>query len=296
VSDVIIKVEDVVKVYKVKDGGVTALRGVSFEVYRGEFLIIMGPSGSGKTTLLNLIGGLDTPSSGRIYVDKRQIDRMSEWELNEYRLRKVGIVFQFLNLIARLTARENIELPMIAAGIPPKERDERISYLLNKLGIGDKADRLVEELSGGEQQRVALAAALANDPPIILADEPTAELDKDNIERVIRFMRELSSKGKTIIVNTHDPRVSIMSDRVILLEDGMIKGIYTPTEVQRESKKEFMSIADYFRKRIDEINEEIRELLDIFREGKMEVENFIKKYNELKTIKEVYMKELRIAH
>ena len=295
-SDVIIKVEDVVKVYKVKDGGVTALRGVSFEVYRGEFLIIMGPSGSGKTTLLNLIGGLDTPSSGRIYVDKRQIDRMSEWELNEYRLRKVGIVFQFLNLIARLTARENIELPMIAAGIPPKERDERISYLLNKLGIGDKADRLVEELSGGEQQRVALAAALANDPPIILADEPTAELDKDNIERVIRFMRELSSKGKTIIVNTHDPRVSIMSDRVILLEDGMIKGIYTPTEVQRESKKEFMSIADYFRKRIDEINEEIRELLDIFREGKMEVENFIKKYNELKTIKEVYMKELRIAH
>jgi len=135
-SDVIIKVEDVVKVYKVKDGGVTALRGVSFEVYRGEFLIIMGPSGSGKTTLLNLIGGLDTPSSGRIYVDKRQIDRMSEWELNEYRLRIVGIVFQFLNLIPRLTARENIELPMIAAGISSKERDERISYLLNKLGIG----------------------------------------------------------------------------------------------------------------------------------------------------------------
>lgn len=295
-SDVIIKVEDVVKVYKVKDGGVTALRGVSFEVYRGEFLIIMGPSGSGKTTLLNLIGGLDTPSSGRIYVDKRQIDRMSEWELNEYRLRKVGIVFQFLNLIPRLTARENIELPMIAAGISSKERDERISYLLNKLGIGDKADRLVEELSGGEQQRVALAAALANDPPIILADEPTAELDKENIERVIKFMRELSSKGKTIIVNTHDPRVSVMSDRVILLEDGMIKGIYRPTEVQRESKKEFMSIADYFRKRIDEIDEEIRELLDIFREGKIEVEYFIKRYNELKTVKEVYMKELRITH
>ena len=295
-SDVIIKVEDVVKVYKVKDGGVTALRGVSFEVYRGEFLIIMGPSGSGKTTLLNLIGGLDTPSSGRIYVDKRQIDRMSEWELNEYRLRIVGIVFQFLNLIPRLTARENIELPMIAAGISSKERDERISYLLNKLGIGDKADRLVEELSGGEQQRVALAAALANDPPIILADEPTAELDKENIERVIKFMRELSSKGKTIIVNTHDPRVSVMSDRVILLEDGMIKGIYRPTEVQRESKKEFMSIADYFRKRIDEVDEEIRELLDIFREGKIEVEYFIKRYNELKTVKEVYMKELRITH
>jgi len=160
----------------------------------------------------------------------------------------------------------------------------------------DKADRLVAELSGGEQQRVALAAALANDPPIILADEPTAELDKENIERVIKFMRELSSKGKTIIVNTHDPRVSVMSDRVILLEDGMIKGIYRPTEVQRESKKEFMSIADYFRKRIDEVDEEIRELLDIFREGKIEVEYFIKRYNELKTVKEVYMKELRITH
>ena len=290
----IIKVDDVVKVYQTGVSGVTALKGVTLEIYRGELAIIMGPSGSGKTTLLNLISGLDRPSSGRIYVLGKDVGRMSERELNQFRLRDVGIVFQFLNLISRLTARENIELPMIISGKDREYIRRRVDYLASKLDISDKLDKMVEDLSGGEQQRVAIAAALANDPPIILADEPTAELDGENIKRVLSLFKELTAEGKTIVVNTHDPRVAREGSRVFLLEDGELKGVYRPRELSSgfESSK---GISEFIERRLVEVREEISNLVDEFRGGKISIDDFIKRYNKLKTLEEVLVNEFRLT-
>jgi len=290
----IIKVEDVVKVYHTGESGVTALKGVSLEIFKGELAVIMGPSGSGKTTLLNLISGLDRPSSGRIFVLGREVNRMGEGELNRFRLRDVGIVFQFLNLITRLTARENIELPMIIAGNDRRYIDERVEYLSKKLDIYDKLDKMVEDLSGGEQQRVAIAAALANDPPILLADEPTAELDGENIKRVLSLFKELTSSGKTVVVNTHDPRVAREGTRVFLLEDGELKGIYRPRELASgfESSK---GIAEFIENRLEEVRSEISNLIEEFRGGKIGVDDFIKRYNKLKTLEDILLNEFRIT-
>ena len=291
--DKVVVVEDVVKVYTVGDRGVTALRGVSFEVFKGELAIVMGPSGSGKTTLLNLIAGLDKPSSGTVYVFGHDLTRLGEGELNNLRLHRIGVVFQFLNLISRLTARENIELPMLVAG---KSRDyirRRVEELAGKLGIEDKLDKMVEDLSGGEQQRVAIAAALANDPELLLADEPTAELDSENIRRVLSLFKELTESGKTVIVNTHDPRVAREGDRVFLLEDGMLQGIYRPRELTSdiESSK---SISEYISRRLEELREEMERLVEEFRNGSIGPEDFIKRYNRIKTLEEVFRDEFRV--
>jgi len=259
-ADPIYVVEDVVKVYPMGESGVVALRGVSLEVYRGEFLVIMGPSGSGKTTLLNLLSGLDMPSSGRVLLEGRSLSSMREEELEELRLRRIGVVFQFLNL-------EDV-------------RRERIEHLAGRLGIKDKLDKLVEELSGGEQQRVAIAAALANDPDIILADEPTAELDSENIRRVVELLREEVDRGKTVVVNTHDPRVAREADRVVLLEDGQVVGIYRPAEVASLEGME-KSVSDYIRRRLEEIRGEMDRLVEEFRGGKLSAEEFIRRYNRL---------------
>lgn len=291
--DKVVVVDDVVKVYIVGDRGVTALRGVSLEIYRGELAIIMGPSGSGKTTLLNLIAGLDRPSSGNAYVLGNNLNIMDDDELNRLRLYKIGIVFQFLNLISRLTARENIELPMLVSGRSRDYISSRVEYLTSKLGIGDLLDKMVEDLSGGEQQRVAIAAALANDPEILLADEPTAELDSENIKRVISIFRESVDSGKTVIVNTHDPRVAREGDRVFLLEDGVLKGIYRPRELTSdvESSK---SISEYIRRRLEELRSELERLTMEFRDGVIGAEEFIKRYNRIKTLEEVFRDEFRV--
>jgi len=291
--DKVVVVEDVVKVYTVGDRGVTALRGVSLEVFNGELAIVMGPSGSGKTTLLNLIAGLDKPSSGSVYVFGRDVTRLGEGELNNLRLHRIGVVFQFLNLISRLTARENIELPMLVAGKPRDYIKRRIDELADKLGIRDKLDKMVEDLSGGEQQRVAIAAALANDPELLLADEPTAELDSENIKRVLTLFKELTENGKTVIVNTHDPRVAREGDRVFLLEDGLLQGIYRPRELTSdlESSK---SISEYISRRLEELREEMKRLVEEFRRGEIGPDEFIKRYNRIKTLEEVFRDEFRV--
>ena len=221
----IIDVVDVHKIYRLGSIEIYALRGVSFSVKKGEFLCIMGPSGSGKTTLLNIIGTLDKPTKGRVIVDGRDITRLRERELTEFRLRKIGFVFQFYNLIPVLTALENVELPMIFAGIPKKERKRRAEYLLRLVGLEDRMNHRPDELSGGEQQRVAIARALANNPSIILADEPTGELDTDTSRRVLDVFREVSrAEGVTVIIVTHDPIVAEYADRIIYLRDGKIQG------------------------------------------------------------------------
>ncbi len=195
----VVYVKDLVKIYKTGPVAVQALRGVSLTVYEGEIIAIMGPSGSGKTTLLNIIGGVDKPTAGSVIVDGQDISFLPEKDLQRYRLYKVGYIFQFFNLIPTLTALENVVLPMIMAGKKHSEAVERGKELIKLVGLTGKEKRLPEEMSGGERQRLAIAVALANDPPIILADEPTGELDIVNAEKVMEVMVSLARQGKTVI-------------------------------------------------------------------------------------------------
>jgi len=186
-------------------------------------IAIVGVSGCGKTTLLNLVGGVDIPDSGLIQVGDREISKLNDRALESHRLHHVGFIFQSYNLISAVTAFKNLEFPMTIAGLPPKERRERARSLLDIVGISDEADKRPDELSGGEQQRVAIAVALANDPGLILADEPTANLDKGNLEVVTRLLVTLSKRfGKTVIIATHDPRVARIADRTVTMENGQI--------------------------------------------------------------------------
>ncbi len=283
-------VNEVVKVYKAGETSVHALKGVSMEVNPGEIVTIMGPSGSGKTTLLNLIGGIDKPTAGSIIVDGNDITRYDEFKLRRYRLYRVGYVFQFFNLVPTLTVLENIVLPILIAGRSGDEAVRRARELLAKVGLADKEKRFPEDLSGGERQRVAIAVALANDPPLILADEPTGELDIVNAENVMKFLVELARSGKTIIVSTHDPRIARMTDRIYMLEDGRILGEYTPEKLTGSSAVSEIGferqIVDYFKKRIGSLRRELVELERKYKEGKISTEDFIEKYSEIKnTIK-----------
>jgi len=228
VADAVV-VERVIKVYESGVERVAALREVSLRVAEGEVVAIMGPSGSGKTTLLNLIAGIDRPTSGRVIVYGREVSAMGEEELRRYRLETVGYVFQQYNLIPTLTALENVLLPMMLRGSPDRERALR---LLAAVGLEGKEGRLPEQLSGGEQQRLAIAVALANDPPLLIADEPTGELDIATGEKIVRLiLSQARDHGKTVIMTTHDPRVARMADRVVLIEDGRIVGSYEPREI-----------------------------------------------------------------
>jgi putative ABC transport system ATP-binding protein len=202
---------------------VHALDGVSISVEKGEFLGVMGPSGSGKSTLLNLVGGLDRPSAGQIWVEGREITTLDENELAAYRRREVGFVFQAFNLIATMTALQNVAFPMFFARVPPACRRERGRYLLEAVGLAKRTDHRPTELSGGEQQRVAIARALANDPAIILADEPTGNLDSNTGAEVMSVLARLNEEqGRTIVVVSHDPTVIDFVRRSIHLLDGRI--------------------------------------------------------------------------
>jgi len=215
--------KDLEKTYMLGEIKVHALRGVDVRLKPGEFVAVMGPSGSGKTTLLNLIGALDTPSKGSILVGGKNIAKMSERELTEIRRKKIGFVFQFYNLIPVLTAFENVELPMIIAGVPKKERTKRVRELLKLIGLSDRGGHRPDELSGGEQQRVAIARAIANKPSIILADEPTGDLDTKTGKEVITVLKNLAKKeGVTVLMVTHDPVVAAMADRILEMRDGKI--------------------------------------------------------------------------
>ncbi|WXG46083.1 MAG: ABC transporter ATP-binding protein [Candidatus Atabeyarchaeum deiterrae] len=220
---VIVETKDLVKTYKLGGNIVNALRGVNLRVMKGEAVAIMGPSGSGKTTLLNVIGALDTPTSGRVVIDGVDISRMSDKELTMIRRHKIGPIFQFYNLIPVLTAFENVELPMIFARYPKTIRTKRTRRLLSVVGLGDRMDHRPDELSGGEQQRVAIARALANNPSIILGDEVTGDLDTKTGQEIVKMLLRLSKeKRRTLIIVTHDPNVGAKMDRILRIMDGQI--------------------------------------------------------------------------
>jgi putative ABC transport system ATP-binding protein len=219
----IIALKDVWKVYEMGDVKVEALRGLNLEVDKNEFLAIMGPSGSGKSTAVNMVGCLDIPTKGEIYLEGKNIANLSESELAQIRGRKIGFIFQQFNLIGTLTALENITLPMMFQGFPAAERERKAKELLELVQLGDRINHKPTELSGGQQQRVAIARALAVDPEVILADEPTGNLDSKTGTIVMDFLRKLhDEKKKTIIMVTHDQRVARAADRVEYLHDGRI--------------------------------------------------------------------------
>ena len=224
-NKVVVETVNLCKVYRMGLTEIHALRNVNLKVYRGEMIAVVGPSGSGKTTLLNLIGTLDKPTSGKIYIDGDDITTKSEKELTLLRRKKIGFVFQFYNLIPVLTAYENVELPLLVSGVPKKEREERVKRLLEMVGLGDRMNHRPDELSGGEQQRVAIARALVNNPSIILADEPTGDLDTETGLMVVQLMKKLAKEeNSTVIMVTHDPQISEIADRIIYLRDGKIIG------------------------------------------------------------------------
>ncbi len=225
----LVSVEDLWKVYRVEKVEYPALRGVDMEVYEGEFLAVVGPSGSGKSTLLHIIGGLDTPTKGRVVVEGSDISGFNGSKLADYRNRMVGFIFQFYNLLPYLRAVENVELPMAIAKVNPKRRRERALELLRLVGLGDKAFKRPTELSGGEQQRVAIARSLINEPKLILADEPTGNIDSASAQAIMEVFRRLvEEKGVSIVMVTHNLELVRFCDRVIRLRDGQMVGVDVP--------------------------------------------------------------------
>ena len=199
-----------------------ALRGLDLDIYPGEFVSIMGPSGSGKSTSMNMIGSLDIPSKGKVELDGVDISRLTESDLATIRGKKIGFIFQQFNLIKTLTAKENVMLPMIFQGVPVHKREKAAEELLVKVGLSDRMNNRPTEMSGGQQQRVAIARALANDPEIILADEPTGNLDSVTADIIIEFLHKLNSEGKTIIMVTHDEETAKVASRIEYLKDGTV--------------------------------------------------------------------------
>lgn len=218
-----VKLEDVGKIYHVGETEVKALRGSNLSVKRGEFVAIMGPSGSGKSTLMNIAGALDVPTSGYVEISGREIPELSEEELALFRSKRVGFIFQTFNLMSTMTALDNVALPMMIQGIDEDERAERAMELLEEVGLEDRADHLPSELSGGEKQRVAIARSLANDPDIILADEPTGEIDSKTGEKIMKLLKKLNGEGKTVIMVTHDPVDAEYADRTVEIKDGITR-------------------------------------------------------------------------
>ena len=219
----IIEIKDLVKIFKDSAQEVCAVNNVSLTVSAGEFTAIVGPSGSGKTTLLNLIGGLDTPTSGSLHVDGKDISLLKEKEMTAFRMHHIGFVFQAYNLIPVLTAKENVAFVMELQGRKKEEIDRRATELLEAVGLGDRMNSRPAKLSGGQQQRVAVARALASKPKFILADEPTANLDSKSAENLLEIMEKLNKQeGITFVFSTHDPRIVAKARRVITLEDGKV--------------------------------------------------------------------------
>jgi len=222
-KETVIHLDNVWKTYKMGEFEVNALRGLNLEVKKGELLAIMGPSGSGKSTAVNMVGALDMPTRGKILLEGHDISKLSESDLAQIRGKKIGFIFQQFNLINTLTALENIALPMVFQNIVKEERLQRAKYLLEMVGLSDRMHHKPTELSGGQQQRVAIARALSNNPEVVLADEPTGNLDSKTGETVISFLQNLNRKeGKTIIMVTHDANVAHHADRIEFLKDGAI--------------------------------------------------------------------------
>ena len=236
-AEPLIAVADVHKVYKTGDVEVHALRGVTLNVEPGEFVAIMGSSGSGKSTLMNLLGCLDRPSSGSYRLAGREVGRMDKNELAEVRNEVLGFVFQSFNLLARTSALENVELPLVYRGVSRRERHARAKRSLERVGLGDRLDHTPAQLSGGQQQRVAIARALVGDPKVILADEPTGNLDSQTSIEVMALFQELGRAGITIVVVTHEPDIAEHASRVVVVKDGLV------TTDQRQVPREAQAVA-----------------------------------------------------
>jgi putative ABC transport system ATP-binding protein len=222
--DDVVRLENVTKVYKPPGGGVAvrALRGVTFGFHRGEYAAIVGPSGSGKSTLLNLLGCLDRPTSGTYWLDGTDVSSLDDDELSDIRGQRIGFVFQSFNLIQTQTVLENLEVPLFYQGVPPRQRHDIAMALIDKVGLADRHQHRPQELSGGQQQRVAIARALVNDPAILLADEPTGNLDSKTGVLILDLLEELNAQGRTIIMVTHDAHVARRCHRSVEIRDGQI--------------------------------------------------------------------------
>lgn len=219
----IIRLEDIRRIYRVGNQEVRALDGVSLSVFKNEYVAIMGPSGSGKSTLMNILGCLDSPSSGHYILNGVDVSEMEDGELADVRNREIGFVFQSFNLLPRYNALENVALPMVYAGVPAKERMERAAAALESVALSERMDHKPNELSGGQKQRVALARALINNPSIILADEPTGNLDTHTSIEIMRLFDEIHSRGNTVIVVTHEEDIAAYAHRIIRLRDGKVE-------------------------------------------------------------------------
>jgi len=217
----VITLENVRKIYQLGETKVEALRGSNVKIEKGEFVAVMGPSGSGKSTLMNMIGALDIPTSGEVNIDNEEIGEMTEDQLALLRSRKIGFVFQEFNLINSMNAWQNVALPMVFRGKSRKERKQRAIKLLEDVGLGDRTGHRPSELSGGQRQRVSIARSLANDPEILLADEPTGNLDTGTGAKIMELLTDLNERGKTIIMVTHDPNDAEYADRTIQIIDGV---------------------------------------------------------------------------
>ena len=231
----IVRTKDVKRVYQMGSERVEALRGISLEIYAGEYVSIMGPSGSGKSTFFNMVGGLDKPSEGKVYIDEVDVAQLDAYELAWLRCRKIGYIFQTFNLIPVMTALENVTLPMTFAGLTSDEARDKGVELLSRVGLGDRVQHRPFEMSGGQQQRVAIARAMANTPAIILADEPTGNLDLTTGREIIELLRQMNEEGAvTIISATHDMKMLNVSDRVIWIRDGLVERIERREDLQIE--------------------------------------------------------------
>jgi putative ABC transport system ATP-binding protein len=217
-----IELVNITKTYHMGSIDITVLTDISLNVQRGEFIAVMGPSGSGKSTLMNILGCLDRPTSGVYYFETREISTLTNDELALVRNTKIGFVFQTFNLLPRFSALKNVEVPLIYGGVPARQRRERAAPLLEKVGLGPRMQHKPTELSGGQQQRVAIARALVNNPPLLLADEPTGNLDSSSGEEILKILTELNRQGVTIIIVTHDSDVAAQCKRIINLKDGRI--------------------------------------------------------------------------
>ena len=283
-------VRDLIKIYKIGQIEVQALRGLNVNVRKGEMVSIIGPSGSGKTTLLNIVGGLDKATAGNVRVFDTDLTNLTTIDLVNFRREIVGHVFQNMNLIPTLTAAENIELPMAALGIKTDERKMRINELLEVVGLLERRDHKPGELSGGEQQRIALAAALANDPPLVLADEPTGELDTENARIVVEYLRKINQElGKTVIMVTHDPNIARISDRILRIHDGVVQADVVSLGISDEPTGDYTKL---LRSRIGEIEATLLGLDSQFKQGIISGDEYVEQQTNLKNTVEILRQEL----
>jgi putative ABC transport system ATP-binding protein len=288
----LIDVTDLVKVYHVDSVEIRALRGLNLHVDAGEMAAVIGPSGSGKSTLLNVLGGLTRSTAGTVEVSGIDLNSLTRKQMAEYRLHTVGHIFQSLNLVPILTAFENVELPLVAAGVKRTERKRRVTELLEKVGLSRRTRHRPGQLSGGEQQRVAIAAALANNPPILLADEPTGELDSTNAAEIVELLCRMNQEdGKTIVLVTHDPNVARKTHRILPIQDGVFIGAYSP--ISLAEARDSASYVENLRRRIEEVKKQLVSLDQTLKRRSVSGSKYAKERQRLETVLSVLQDEIR---